>query len=83
MDDFVVAQTFEASSTGKVTVRSGLTIPVWISFRCLYCGEYFSQGGAETHFGITRIEFCKLRKDHGRKREIERSMLNHNRFSCG
>lgn len=54
---WVAEQTTEASRTGKVTVRSGHTIPVWLAFRCLYCGEYFSQAGAEEHFGTARIDY--------------------------
>lgn len=54
---WVAQQTLEASRTGKVTVRSGHTIPVWLAFRCLYCGEYFSQAGAEEHFGMARAEY--------------------------
>ena len=56
---FVAKQTKEASSTCQVTlrncgeIRTG-TIPVWMAFRCLYCGEYFNQTMAEEHFGITR-----------------------------
>ncbi len=60
--DFVTKQTNEASSTGYVTlrdcgeIRTG-TIPVWMAFRCLYCGEYFNQAMAEDHFGMTREQF--------------------------
>ena len=59
---FVEKQTNEASSTGDVTlrdcgdIRTG-TIPVWMAFRCLYCGEYFNQTMAEDHFGMTRERF--------------------------
>ena len=56
---WVSEQTIEASQTGKVTVRDGHKIPVWMAFRCLYCGEYFNQVGAEYHFGETRMEFNK------------------------
>ena len=52
-------QAIEASQTGNVTVRDGRRIPVWLAFRCLYCGEYFNQVGAEKHFGKTRMEFNK------------------------
>ncbi len=55
--EWVASQTAEASRTGKVTVRSGHTIPVWLAFRCLYCGEYFSQAGAEEHFGTKRTDY--------------------------
>lgn len=60
--DFVAKQTNEAASTGHVTlrdcgeIRTG-TIPVWLAFRCLYCGEYFNQTMAEDHFGMTRAQF--------------------------
>jgi len=59
--DFVAKQTFEAR-TGHVTLRNAGeirrgTIPVWLAFRCLYCGEYFNQRTAEEHFGMTREEF--------------------------
>ena len=61
---FVARQTKEAESTGDVTlrncgeIRTG-TIPVWMSYRCLYCGEYFNQTMAEDHFGMTRKEYFK------------------------
>ena len=54
---WVAQQTFEAANTGKVTIRTGYVIPVWLAFRCLYCGEYFNQRGAEEHFGKTRSEY--------------------------
>ncbi len=54
---WVAEQTCQAAKTGKVTIRSGHTIPVWMAFRCLYCGEYFSQAAAEEHFGETRAEY--------------------------
>lgn len=54
--DWVRQQTQQAAK-GSVTLRDGLMIPIWIAYRCLYCGEYFNQVGAETHFG-------KKRKDH-------------------
>lgn len=59
---FVEKQANEACKTGNVTlrncgeIRTG-TIPVWMAFRCLYCGEFFNQSGAEEHFGMTREEF--------------------------
>lgn len=64
---WVAEQTTEASRTGKVTVRSGHTIPVWLAFRCLYCGEYFSQAGAEEHFGVKRTDY----KDDSTKETIK------------
>jgi len=57
---FVAKQTQEAESTGHVTLRNCgeiRTIPVWMAFRCLYCGEYFNQVMAEDHFGMTRKQF--------------------------
>ena len=56
---WVAKQTYQAAHTGKVTVRSGHTIPVWLAFRCLYCGEYFSQTAAEEHFGENRGDYYK------------------------
>ncbi len=70
--DFVAKQSKEASSTGYVTlrdcgeIRTG-TIPVWMAFRCLYCGEYFNQTMAEDHFGMTREQF--LSKQIGKENE--------------
>lgn len=68
--EWVAQQTFEASKTGKVTVRSGHKIPVWLSFRCLYCGEYFSQGGAEEHFGTKRADYVGDRDDIIKEAEV-------------
>ena len=65
--NFVAKQTREASTTGHVTlrncgeIRTG-TIPLWMAFRCLYCGEYFNQSGAEEHFGITREKYFAEQK---------------------
>ena len=59
---FVAKQLKEARTTGNVTlrdcgeIRTG-TIPVYLAFRCLYCGEYFNQSMAEDHFGMTREQF--------------------------
>ena len=55
--EFVAKQTKEAKETGYVTIRGYGKIPLWIAFRCLYCGEYFNQSLAEAHFGMTREEF--------------------------
>ena len=54
---FVQMQTRQAQTTGWVQIRDGGKIPVWVAYRCLYCGEYFNQTGAEQHFGMTREEF--------------------------
>lgn len=69
---FVTLQTKDAENTGLVTlrnhgeIRTG-SLPVWMAYRCLYCGEYFNQAMAEEHFGITRKEFFE-RKNQGRPR---------------
>jgi len=60
--DFVYKQTAEARSTCHVTIREGGTIPLWAAYRCLYCGEYFHQVGAEQHFGMTREEYFSRKK---------------------
>ena len=52
--EWVSKQTLEACNTHSVTLRNGNSIPVWGAYRCLFCGEYFSQIGAEEHFGKTR-----------------------------
>lgn len=59
---FVAKQTNEAKETDRVTIRGCGTIPVWIAYRCLYCGEYFNQSMAEEHFGMTREEFFEKEK---------------------
>ena len=68
--DWVTQQTFEACRTGKVTVRTGHTIPVWLAFRCLFCGEYFSQSGAEEHFGTSRADYKGEKDDIIKEEEI-------------
>ena len=55
--DWVRRQVLEASKSDKVTVRRGVRTPLWLTYRCLYCGEYFSQVEAEKHFGKTREEY--------------------------
>ena len=64
IDDFIIKQTNEACKTGYVTIRGQGKIPVWCAFRCLYCGEYFSQSSAEKHFGKTRFQ-------HQRDKELK------------
>lgn len=63
--EWVAKQTQEAKS-GMVTVRSGVRLPVRFAYRCLYCGEYFNQKGAEGHFGKTRIEYNETRDPNAR-----------------
>ncbi len=56
ISEFVITQTHDACKLGHITTRDGIVVPVWMAFRCLYCGEYFNQAGAEKHFGKPR---CK------------------------
>ena len=63
--EWVSQQTREASQTGSVHVRSGTLVPVWMAFRCVYCGEYFNQTGAEQHFGKSRIDFIAMDDQDG------------------
>ena len=76
MDIFLVAQAHEVSSIAEVMVRSGLTVRLRMAFRCVYCYEYLTTDSAEKHFDITRVEFCKQRKDHGRTNDAETNMHN-------
>jgi len=61
-----VAKQMQEAKMGYVTlrncgdIRTG-TIPVWMAFRCLYCGEYFNQSMAEEHFGMTRKKYFKCK----------------------
>jgi|GEM_PF-2996847 len=59
---FVAKQTAQARDTAHVTIRGGGTIPLWAAYRCLYCGEYFHQVGAEQHFGMTQEEYLGRKK---------------------
>ena len=81
MDIFLVAEAHEVCSIGKVMVRSGLNVRLRMAFRCVYCGDYLTPDGADKHFDITRLEFCKQRKDHGRSNEAETNMHDHSSFS--
>ena len=66
--EWVAQQTREASQTGFVHIRNGKRTPVWIAYRCYYCGEYFNHAGAEKHFGTSRIEYNETESKEG---EIE------------
>lgn len=55
--NYVAKQTNEARKTDFVTIRNGKRIPLYMAFRCLYCGEYYNQAGAEEHFGKTRKKY--------------------------
>lgn len=67
---WVSRQTQEAARTNEVTIRNGTKVPVWMAFRCLYCGEYFNQMGAEHHFGKSRIQ-VNNEGNHGPTEMIE------------
>ena len=57
---FVAAQWRELlSEIPQVTCGCGLKMPLRFSYRCLYCGEYYCQSCAESHFGMTRSEYQK------------------------
>ena len=54
-----------AKCEGEITCRGvlpekddsadhGLKLPIWLAYRCLYCGFYFCQSCAESHFGKSR-----------------------------
>ena len=60
---WVQRQTFLAKNKGYVITRSGKKVPIWMAFRCLYCGEYFSQREAEEHFGRTREDYNSQDKE--------------------
>jgi hypothetical protein len=68
--EWIARQLAQASREGTITTRKGKVIPVHLSYRCLYCGEFFSQTGAEEHFGQTRIEHNKGKR-MGMDTEIE------------
>lgn len=36
-----------------------------MTFRCVYCGEYFNQTGAEDHFGKARIDYIAMNDQDG------------------
>lgn len=68
--EWVLAQLKEARDDAMITTRQGNRIPLRFAYRCLYCGEFFSQAGAEEHFGKTRIEHWHG-KLMGKDEEIE------------
>jgi len=82
--EFVAKQTAQAMSTAHVTIRSGGTIPLWAAYRCLYCGEYFHQVGAEQHFGMTREEYYGRKKFQRptRCQSTEYDEVKHKRVRC-
>ena len=49
----------KAVRAGRKLRCAGCTtrIPVWAAYRCLYCGLWFCQACASTHFGATRGEY--------------------------
>jgi len=54
---WVARQTREAAQNNYVTDRRGISIPLFMAYRCLYCGEYFAQTQAEEHFGTIRAGY--------------------------
>ena len=52
-------QTTEARRSGTVPLSNGKSIPIFLAYRCLYCGEYYNQTQAEEHFGQTRAQWRK------------------------
>ena len=55
---FVAGQWRELlSEIPHVTCWCGLKMPLRFAYRCLYCGEYYCQSCAESHFGITRAKY--------------------------
>ena len=62
--EWVAQQTREASQTGFIHIRNGKRTPVWIAYRCYYCGEYFNHAGAEEHFGKSRIEYNETEAEY-------------------
>lgn len=59
ISEFIIVQTHDACKHGEITTRNGTKVPVWMAYRCLYCGEYFNQAEAEKHFGKTRCKHTK------------------------
>lgn len=35
----------------NVQCRCGIRVPLWMTFRCYYCGEFFCRACAAEHFG--------------------------------
>jgi len=57
--EWIASQLRQARDEQHITTRSGQRIPVRFAYKCLFCGEFFSQAGAEKHFGQTRIAHNK------------------------
>lgn len=56
--EFVAKQWQESKGPNpQVTCECGLTMPLRFAYRCLYCGAFFCQRCAETHFGKTREQY--------------------------
>ncbi|MBW2644563.1 MAG: hypothetical protein JRE23_00035 [Deltaproteobacteria bacterium] len=54
--EFVRKQTMQAMKSSAVNCSCEIEFPLWLAFRCLYCGVYFCQKCAEKHFGKTRAQ---------------------------
>lgn len=55
--ELVRKQTMQAMGTSSVNCSCEIKLPLWLAFRCLYCGGYFCQKCAEKHFGKTRSQY--------------------------
>lgn len=54
----LAARLQEAQQTGAVPCDDcEKQVPLWIAFRCYYCGFHFCPDCAEDHFGQSRAEY--------------------------
>lgn len=69
----VMAQLSEIQKQGaneiKVTCICEKRLPLFMAFRCLYCGIFMCQKCAESHFGKTRMEYNRERREAQAGRE--------------
>jgi hypothetical protein len=49
----IIARQSKEVATGRVVCFCGLDMKLTEAFRCLYCGIWFCNGCAESHFGKT------------------------------
>ena len=63
---FVSKQTMQAQKYSWVRCFCEIKLPLWMSYRCLYCGEYYCQKCAEKHFGMTQAEYLAKRSNNRR-----------------
>ena len=60
----------QACEDYTITCCCGQLRHISLAFRCLYCGEWYCQNCAETHFGQTVQEWVEKKRIE-RRREIE------------